>query len=362
MFCERDEHMTGRVSVNEVAAAAGVSRATAARALAGVRNVNPTIVETVKRVARELGYERNALASSLRTQKTHMVGMVVPQIDNPFFPIIIEAVERQLQGRGIVLLLCVARDDPELEALRVNALLERRIDGLLISPCHAEASRSTLQQAMRRVPVVQLDRCVDGSVTDWVGSDDGIGVAQVISHLSERGARSFAFVCSQPTSSSAQLRTAAYRTSVAPISPASADRVLAGDFSSEWGRAATQMLLERNEELPDAIVCGSDTIAFGVLHELQTRNIRPPDDVMVTGYDDVGQAFLTFPTLTTVRQPFDEIAATATTLLSVGLREAASHASTQHISIPPTLVARESTHARARPSSPARRARRRATG
>ncbi len=334
--------MAGRVSINEVAAAAGVSRATTARALAGIRNVNPSIVEAVKQAAAELGYQRNALAGSLRSQTTHTVGMVVPEIANPFFPMMIEATERQLQMRGVIMLLCDSRDDPELEAERTNALMERQVDGLIISPCHADRSRETILRARDRLPVVQLDRFVEGSITDWVGSDDAFGIALVMDHLARAGARTFAFISSLPNSSSARLRTAAYRAEAAKLSPESADRVLAGDFSSTWGQQAARQLLA-DGDLPDAVVCGSDMIAFGVLHEFIASGIRVPEDVMVTGYDDVGQSFLTSPSLTTVQQPCMEVAATAVRLLDRRLERGDDTEHVQHINIHPTLIPRQST-------------------
>ncbi len=340
--------MSKRISINEVAAAAGVSRATAARALSGTRNVAPSIVESVKRAATDLGYQRNALASSLRSQKTHTMGMVVPEIANPFFPMMIEATERHLQRRGLILLLCDAQDDPDVEARRVNALLERQVDGLIISPCHAERSRETILGAAAKLPVVQLDRHVEGSVTDWVGSDDEHGIGQIVAHLEAAGARSFVFVSSLPTSSSARLRTAAYRRATAAIDPASADRILAGEFTSDWGQQATRQLLA-DGGLPDAIVCGSDTVAFGVLHELHAQGIRVPEQVMVTGYDDVGLAFMTYPSLTTVRQPCDEIAARSIALLYQRLN-GVSPSTLQHVNVPPSLMVRGSTRAVARPS------------
>lgn len=334
--------MGSQVSINDVAAAAGVSRATTARALAGIRNVNPSIVEAVRKAAAELGYQRNALAGSLRSQTTHTVGMVVPQIANPFFPMMIAATERQLQMRGVIMLLCDSQDDPELEAHRTNALLELRVDGLIISPCHADRSRDTLLRARERLPVVQLDRFVEGMVTDWVGSDDAFGIAQVIEHLAGAGAKSFAFVSSLPDSSSARLRTQAYRNETAPWGPASADRILAGDFSSAWGQQAARQLLAEGP-LPDAVVCGSDTIAFGLLHEFHAHGVHVPDDVMVTGHDDVGQSFLTIPSLTTVRQPYTEVAAMAVDLLDRRSRADAVDEPFKHVNIHPALVPRQST-------------------
>lgn len=330
------------VTLREVAAAAGLSVSTTARALAGQRNVAPDMVRRAKSAAEKLGYQRNAVASALRSQRTGMIGFVVPQIVNPFFPTMIAALERELQTRGQTLLLCDSQDDPALEAQRVTALMEVQIDGLIISPCDVTLSVPVLRQASNKLPVVQLDRYVDGSVTDWVGLDDAAGVSGLMAHLTDVGARSFAFISALPKNSSARLRLDAYRKEAGARSPESVDRVLLGDFSSDWGRAAGRELLASGP-LPDAVVCGNDVTALGVMREFQIAGVRVPDDVLVVGYDDIDLALLASPTLTTMQQPHSQMARRCVDLLEQQRSSPAGENGVEHISIAPVLVVRDST-------------------
>ncbi|MET0234391.1 MAG: LacI family DNA-binding transcriptional regulator [Kibdelosporangium sp.] len=327
------------ITIKEVAALAGVSVATASRALTGTRNVSPAIVTQVTDAARRLGYRRNAVASALRSQTTGIVGLVVPQVSNPFFPLIIEAVERALHREGYNLLLSNSRDDPELEADRVRALLEHRVDGLVISPCDAVRSVPVVRETSQRVPLVQFDRKVDGEFTDWVGLDDEIGISRVVAHLRETGARSFAFISSGVANSSGRLRLAAYQRA---INDESRERTLLGDFTIDWGRAGAKQLLAQPIGLPDAIICGNDMIALGVLQVLLDAGLNVPDDVAVTGYDDISFAELSTPRLTSVHQPYDEMAEQCVRLLVDRMTTPGKDA-VRRIAVAPTMVARASS-------------------
>ena len=122
----------------------------------------------------------NRIAAALRRQVSDTIGLVVPQISNPFFPALIEAVHTQLQASTKQLLLCDSMQDPNEERHRLQALLEHQVDGILISPCDAGGSLEAVRAAARRVPVVQMDRRISGEATDWVGVDDTNGMALVI--------------------------------------------------------------------------------------------------------------------------------------------------------------------------------------
>jgi LacI family transcriptional regulator len=332
-----------RVTIRDVAAAASVSVATASRALAGTRNVAPDIAARVAETADSLGYRRNALAGAMRSQTTGMIGMVVPQIANPFFPLIIDAVERRLGAQGRDLLLCDSRDDPQIEAHRIRALLERRVDGLIVSPCDAELSVTALSDARSTTALVQLDRYASGHLSDWVGLDDSAGIGRIIEHLYACGARTFAFVSAEPTNSSAVLRLAAYQSHAGRIDRSSAERCALGEFTTDWGQKAAAELVASGD-LPDAVVCGNDITALGVLHGLQTRGVAVPARVMVSGYDDIGFALLSVPALTTMRQPYEQMAEECVRLLDGHLANSGSE-QLRHVAIAPTLVVRDSTRA-----------------
>ncbi|WP_263248732.1 LacI family DNA-binding transcriptional regulator [Saccharopolyspora rosea] len=323
------------VTIHDVAARAGVSVATASRALSGQRGVRQENREKVLAAARDLRYEPNVVAAALRSRTTHTTGMVVPKIANPFFATLVEAVEQELQGGQRSLLLANSHYDPETEQQQVRALLDRRVDAMVLIPCHRERSREVMEAAAARVPVIQLDLRVDGFDGSWVGVDNEAGILRVVRHLVERGCRRLVFVGSEPTDSAAQARLDGYRRSAGE----SGSDVLLGDFSKEWGQCAAQRLLAR-AALPDGIVCGNDTIALGVLSALAEAGVRVPEDVRVTGFDDIPYAELAQPPLTTVRQPQDQIAAEAVRVLDARL--AGTESAARRIAITPEFVERAS--------------------
>jgi LacI family transcriptional regulator len=320
------------VTMRDVAASAGVSVATVSRVLNGARTVNAAAEAEVQRAVAELGYRPNQLASSLRRQRTRSVAMVVPHIANPYFPLLIQAVERALSADEYELLLADSQDDPATERERVRSLLDRRVDGLLLVPCHEEASAETL--AAVDVPYVLLDRTVAGIDNDHVVLDDAAGVGQIVAHLRERGRRSLVFVGAQPSTSTARARLEAFQAA------AGADAATyLGDFSLAWGREAAASLLAGS--LPDAVVCGNDLIAIGVLRGLRDGGVELPDEVAVTGYDDVGFAEVAHPALTSIHQPVDRMGEAALDLLFN--RTGGQHTDSRHVVLVPELVVRASS-------------------
>jgi LacI family transcriptional regulator len=327
-------------TMRDVAEAAGVSVATVSRVLSRRPGVNPRSEQAVLEAAERLGYRANTVARSLRTRSTATVGMVVPRISNPYFPRLVEAVERELSSSGLELLLCDSRNDPDVESSRVEALLDRRVDGLLFIGCDGDRSRETLLRAQTRTAVVQMDRFVTDAAADFVGTDNELGIRLVLEHLRSTGRSSFGFVSSATVESTALLRLRCYDEVLRPEDPASADRVHLGDYSVEWGREAAARLLD-DGPLPDAIVCGADVIALGVNAYLAEHHVRVPGDVAVTGFDDISFASVSTPALTTLRQPADVIGAEAVRLLRRRIEDRGSETTT--VLQPPTLIVRGST-------------------
>ncbi|MCE5202819.1 MAG: LacI family transcriptional regulator [Actinomycetia bacterium] len=327
-------------TIRDVAERAGVSVATASRVLTGSRPVSPELAERVIQATRELGYRHNAVARALRRGHTNAMGMVVPEIGNPFFPTIVEAVERRLQETGRDLFLCDAQQDPDLERRRVLALIGRQVDGLVIVPVSATASGASLAEAKGHTPLVQVDRYVEGVDTDWVGVDDTAGITMAVEHVVSCGARRLACVSATPDSSAGRRRLLGFQEAVMRLGLPTDGPPLLGSFTAEWGRVAAGRIVAE-KHLPDAVVCGNDEIAVGVLGEFRRRGVRVPLDVLVTGFDDIRFAALADPPLTTVRQPHERIAEECIRLLDA--RIADPDAPIQRIALEPTLVVREST-------------------
>lgn len=337
---EQETVTTRRVTVRDVAGAAGVSPATASRALSGHPSVAPALARRVLKASADLGYTANVFARALRTRRTDTIGMVVPSINNPYFVAAVEAVEQALAESDRSLLLCNAQDDIAVEASRIDLLVQRMVDGLVIIPVSASVSTVALLRASQQVPVVQFDRYVDAVTTDYVGSDNADGVRQCVSHLHGLGARRIAYVGAKPTTSTAAERLRAFRDAVGP--DCTEEWLLLGGFTAEWGHTAAQRLLASGD-LPQAIVCGADVIAITLMTALRAAGIAVPERVTIVSYDDSGLGELTVPPLTSVHQPIDAMAREAVRLLDERRRE--PDAPVRKSVFSPSLVVRGSSDA-----------------
>ncbi|MEU6117845.1 LacI family DNA-binding transcriptional regulator [Streptomyces sp. NPDC047117] len=330
------------VTLKDVARASGCSIATVSRVLAGTRPVGAETARTVREAAARLGYRPNHVARALRRRATGTVGLVLPQITNPFFPELVRELEHALHAEGRAVLLADCDDDPATEAARIAEFLDRQVDALLLIPVDERRSRDAVADAARRVPVVLLDRGCGPGVADSVAVDNAAGMALVLDHLAAAGRRRPWFVGAAGTTTAAAERRAAYEAGAAVLDPPAPGRVELGDFSVAWGRAAVDRIWPSR---PDAIVCANDLIAVGALQRLRQLGADVPGEVAVTGFDDVPFAGLADPALTTVRQPVSELAAEAARLLAERSEDRISHggaAPSRAIRLAPRLVVRAS--------------------
>ena len=182
-----------KVTVRDVARAAGLSVASVSRALSGARRVRPEVAQRVAQAAEALGYRPDPVARALSLGATASIGLVVPDIMTPFFPALAEAVERTLRSAGLSMLLMNAENDPVWEEGCISELVDRRVDGLLISATHRINSREAIEKAANSLPVVQIDRYATSSV-DRVVTDPLKTVRLCVDHMAAQGCSTFAFV------------------------------------------------------------------------------------------------------------------------------------------------------------------------
>ncbi|TJZ58764.1 LacI family transcriptional regulator [Streptomyces piniterrae] len=329
------------VTLRDVARASGCSVATVSRVLAGTRPVGAETARTVREAAERLGYRPNQVARALRSRSTGTVGLVLPQITNPFFPALVRELEHALHAEGRAVLLADCDDDPVTEAARIGAFLDRQVDALLVIPVEERASRNAVASAVARVPLVLLDRGCGPGVADSVAVDNAAGMALVLEHLAAMGRRRPWFVGAAGTASAAVERRAAYEAGAGVFGPEAPRRRELGDFSVEWGRAAVDRIWPSR---PDAVVCANDLIAVGALQRLRQLGADVPGEVVVTGFDDIPLAGLADPALTTVRQPVAELAAEAAWLLG-RQPTGGGPGSRRTVRLAPELVVRASTGA-----------------
>lgn len=330
-----------RPTLRDVATLAGVHPATASRALSGARAVNPQLAAAVRDAAEQLNYTVNPIGRALKQRATGTVGMVVPDIENPFFPAMVRAIEGALAREDLGLFLCDSDNSAEVEAARVDALLRRQVDALVISSVHAELSRQAILAAADQVAVVQIDRVVDAP-TDFVGVDQAKIITMLVGHLRAAGRSRLAFVTSAELISPMAERLAAYQEAVA-ADPPSARRVYAGELSVAWGSEAAAAMFAERGPLPDGIVCADDLIAVGMMQALRAAGLRVPLDVAVAGVDDTPFAQLSEPPLTSVRQPIGQLGDEAVRMLRTRQRE--PQLAPRRLTLTPELVVRRSTAA-----------------
>lgn len=319
--------------MKDVAREAGVSASTVSRVLTGRTRVVPAKRAAVERACKKLGYQPDGLAAALRNRSSQSVGILVPDIENPIFPAVIRAAEHELARTAVDVVLCDADNDVAVEARRLDTLLRRRVDALLVCPVHREDSAPAIRSAARRVPTVQLDRYAVDNV-DFIGTDQVAGMTQVVDHLRARGAATAVFVGGYRGMSSLTERAHAFEQACAERGVAARRTVEVRFPDADNGRRYARSLLAGGD-LPDAITCANDELALGVLVELRAGGVRCPDDVLITGHDDIPAAG--FMGLTTVNQSLPAKGREAARLLR--------HPSTspRQVRLTPTLVPRAST-------------------
>jgi len=336
------------VTRDDVARTAGVSVATVSYVLnRGPKPVSEDKRRRVLEAVTALGYRPNAIARSLRARRTHILGLVVPDTANPYFARLSHALEDAAAERGYQTVISNAGDDPEREAAQIEALLRLQIDGLIWIPADLRRDRSAAP--IPPIPTVQIDRALAQPVSepacDVIESDNHLGGRLAAAHVAGLGHRVVAFL-SGPAGhlhTEQRLRGAREALSAAGISLPSA--LLAhGDFGYSTGdRSGRAWLTLPPGERPTAILCANDAMAIGVLSAAASLGLRVPDDVSVTGYDDVPQARYTVPPLTTVAQPLDEMAAEAIVRLLRHIEHPGDAPPAEHHVLPVRLIERSST-------------------
>ena len=288
--------------MRDVAEHAGVSSSTVSRALSGSRSMSPEIRDRVVRSAAELGYQVNLLGRALRKQRLNVVGLIVPDLGNPFFAALAESLGAVLRAAGFELLISSAGDDVAVEHRAVASFLGQQIRALVVIPCDETASADALALAARRVPTVQFDRRVQEIDVPYVGCDNARGIELIVDHVRgvARPGAPIVFVGAGVISSSARERREAFER----LMPGAV--FLDGNFDIAWGHRAARALLDRGIR-SGTIVASADVIALGVQSELQASGRGIPDDFRVIGFDGVGVGGYALPALTTVRQPVEEM-------------------------------------------------------
>ncbi|MFI5955571.1 LacI family DNA-binding transcriptional regulator [Cryptosporangium sp. NPDC051539] len=302
------------VTIGDVARAAGVSPATVSRVLNGHHGVADELRQRVVTAVAELGYRPNSQARSLRTRATSVLGLIISDITNPFFPEIARGVEDAAHAAGFSVVLANTDEDLAKEQRYLEVAAAERMAGVVLAPASsAETDISVLTG--RGIPVVAVDRRLPGHRVDSVTVDNLTAARDATRHLVSIGRTRIGFVGGPLATTTASDRLAGYREGLGDLP----ELIAYGDYRIDGGRVAARKLLER-EERPDALFVSNNLMTIGAITALADAGLKHPDDVALAGFDDQTWQTGLLPPLTLVTQPTYELGKRAATVLLERIR------------------------------------------
>jgi LacI family transcriptional regulator len=326
-------------TISDVARHARVATSTVSHVLNGTRYVSPETTAAVQRAIRAVGYTPNVIARALARSSTNTVGIAMSTTANRYFGDIVNAIEEQCANLGMMVLLANTRDDPTQELKVVQALHQRRVDGIILAPCHDADRRSLGYLRDNGIPSVLVDRLVTADF-DQVGVENREAVVQLVSHLIAHGHRRIGMLSGPAGFTTAVERIEGYKAALAGHG-LEFDPILLSTDHSDVGRAraeAGRMLRLANG--PTAMVGGNNLTTIGIMHAIHDAGLRVPADIAFAGFDDFDWADCFTPRLTVMAQDCDEIGRKAALMLKKRIQSPDSKPHTLRVA--PSLIVRNS--------------------
>lgn len=291
------EQSSQAVSLHDVARFAGVGIATVSRAINGTGSVSPATRAKVMDAVARLGYRPNPVARAMRSDRSRIIALMVPDLVNEFYSVSADVIHRELASAGYQLIITTT-ESPEEEAETFRWLADYRVDGIIHVPV------APAQVLPKDIPVLQVNRVSQPATSPAVLADDAAGFAELTTTLLEYGHTDIVMITGEDWHSSTQHRLAGVRAAIEKRRGVRL-RVKAGHYSRAWGYEATHMLAE---DMPEAIIASSPRIASGVIEALRDMRVSVPEDVSLASYDDPEWFSLWQPGMTSVVPPLQEMA------------------------------------------------------
>lgn len=332
-----------RVTLRDVAEHVGVHPSTVSRVLNPHTRgmVTAAIAKQVTEAAERLGYAPNPFALSLKTNRSFLVGVLVPDLVNPIFPPIIRGIEAVLESAGYTAIVANSDNQAERERLILAKMKARQVDGLILATAHRDDALIARCLA-EGGPLVLINRTIEGPPVHAVVNDDKQGIRLAVGHVAALGHTRIAHLAGPLGISTGQRRLQGFREAMKAVG-LKADRRLIAEcaaFTEEEGLRAARALLKGHTPFT-AIVAANDRLALGAYDALAERGLRCPDDISITGFNDMPLVDRVHPPLTTVRIPLYEMGAQAARMLLEQLGP--NHGPPRAVMLQPTLMARGST-------------------
>jgi DNA-binding LacI/PurR family transcriptional regulator len=328
------------VTIRDVAAHAGVSRATVSRVLNNNPAVNEVLRDRVLEAVRALGYQPNRTARRLRAQTSSVIGLIVSDIQNPYFISIIKGVEDVAYAHQMSLILCNSDEDPAKEQMYLHVMAAERVAGLVIVPSQTTNTQNLTQLKQLGIPVILLDRFAPDVEVDAVKVDNERGAYDAVRHLAGLGYKRIAIITGVLSLTTGRERYAGYQMALAAAGlPHDLSLVKEGNFKAESGYRLTRELWA-SARPPDALFISNNMMTLGALRALRELAVRVPQQIALVGFDDMPWSGDLYSPLTAVSQPTYELGAEAVTLLLRRLADPTSPFRT--VMLQSRLIVRES--------------------
>lgn len=334
-----------RLTLDEIAKLAGVSRATVSRVVNDYPHIKPEVRERVQGIITETGFQPNLIARSLASDRSGIIGLVIPNtprmvFTDPFFPTLIQGITQATNRRSITLSLFLFHSKDEENRTIRSILNTGLLDGLIITADRKEDS-FVPNFIHHGVPFVLIGRPETNNDITYVDTDNVAGAFMATEHLLKLGRQRVAIIAANENTAGDD-RMAGYQNAIQDYGYALDPGLTAfGDFSIQSGYDAMKKLLPAN---PDAVFIASDTMALGALRAIRESGRRVPDDISVIGFDDLPPSLQADPALSTIRHPIEQLGVLAVDLLSKMLNQ--DNVLPSHIILPVTLVIRASCGAK----------------
>lgn len=304
------------VTIKEIAKEAEVSTATVSMILNSKdKNISEATRNRVLEIAKKRNYIPNTMARSLVTRSTKTIGLVMPDIVNPFFPEIARGAEDKARQARYSIIYCNTDDNLTQEDRYIDILTEKMVDGIIFT--HS-ADRDGGSKGLNRcrVPIILIDRDYDiPNVMGKVLIDNCKASYMGVSYLLERGYKKIAYIAGSMNTQTARDRLEGYKKALSEKQIDYNEKIVKiGEYKSQWGTEAAKILIDEGLSF-DAIFCGNDLIAIGAIKALKAANLKVPEDIGVMGFDDIYMASMVEPELTTIKQPNYEMGYKAVELL-----------------------------------------------
>ncbi|WP_285766982.1 LacI family DNA-binding transcriptional regulator [Peribacillus sp. SI8-4] len=306
--------MESKPTIQDVANLANVSIATVSRVINNQGGVRKVTEERILKAIEELGYIRSAAARTMKLKETNTIGVIVPDIKNPFFPQVMAGIEQKAREKEYFTILSSTNESPKIEEEIVKNFIERGVDGVIITTANEEGDHLKLLED-QGIPVVAVDRSIKKLEVDTVLVDNKKGTYQAIQHLILQGHEKIAIICGPLNTTPGLDRYLGYQQALEDYKIALDERyVIQGDFGEQSGYRCTKKLFEL-EERPTAIFSSNNMMTIGCVKALEDLNWRLGSEVSFIGFDDVDIATFLNPKLSVVARPMNSIGEIAFLLL-----------------------------------------------